>query len=135
LKSFFVKRALYENTNKNIISISNIKPKIQLTSFAANSLIKFVLTHRLLKNCKSDIEVELNNTIAINVPQIRIAVKSIDANIHIIFPTLIFSFFLIACFFSVLTNLKNNFSPSPDGTVLDKILYIFLSKFISHTHS
>jgi hypothetical protein len=112
-----------------------MKPKIQLTSFAANSLIKFVLTHRLLKNCKSDTEVELNNIIAINTPQIKIAVKSIHANIHIILLRLICFFFLGACFFSVLTNLKNNFSPSPDGAVLDKTLYIFLSKCISHTHS
>jgi hypothetical protein len=126
---------LYENTNKNITSISSIKPKIQLTSFAANSLIAFVSTHKLLKNCKSDTEFELNSTIDIKIPQIKIAVKRRPENIPIILVILIFFFFLGVAFFSVSTTLQNSFSPVPEGTVLESTLYITLFKLISHFHS
>jgi len=121
-KFFFVRSVLYEKTNRNIISIRSINQKIQLTIFAANSFIAFVSTQRLLKNCKSDTEFELNNTIDIKTHPISIAVKRSPENIDIIFPKLIFSFFFGHTFFSVFTTLKNNFSQEFEGTVFDNNL-------------
>jgi len=108
--------------NNKIIITSNIKPNVQLTSCAAKSLISFVFIHKLLKNCKSETEVELNNINVKNTQPITNETNNNHQKIAIIFQKDIFFFFFAISFFSISTTFKNNFSHRLEGTVFEIIL-------------